>query len=142
MIFEIVIIAFLVVCFGFFSGSETALFSLSQIKLRRFQKSRQRGERIVASLLGRPRRLLITILIGNLIVNILASSVSASLFRRLAFSVYPHEVFNYDLPSFPLIQGIIPLLEAPVRAEVACRADPPKVMLDHGAPEDHEIGIA
>ena len=84
MIFEIVLIIFLIICSGFFSGSETALFSLSRIKLRRLQSAPEQRSRLVASLLERPRHLLITILIGNMIVNILASSVSASLFRKLA----------------------------------------------------------
>ncbi len=68
---------------AFFSGSETALFSLSHVKVRKFQAEKKRRSRLVAHLLSNPRSLLITILIGNMLVNIFASSLSASLFRTL-----------------------------------------------------------
>ena len=55
---------------GLFSASETALFSLPRETLRRFSGSSRRLERLVARLLERPRSLLITILFGNLVVNI------------------------------------------------------------------------
>ncbi len=60
---------------GFFAGAETALFSLSKIEKRRVEKSHPHFSRWLSALLNRPRRTLITILIGNLIVNILATSM-------------------------------------------------------------------
>ncbi|MFQ5645805.1 MAG: hemolysin family protein, partial [bacterium] len=57
-----------------------ALFSLGRIKLKSLQeKSRRRGG-LVDELLSHPRQLLITILVGNEIVNIAASSATTSLF--------------------------------------------------------------
>ena len=61
---------------GFFSGSETALFSLRAEHLRAL--SRHRG-RFIRRLLHDPRSLLITILFGNLVVNILFYSTSVLL---------------------------------------------------------------
>ncbi len=58
----------------FFSGSETALFSLPRIVVERLKQSSIRG-RQVAGLLEEPNRLLITILIGNLTANILISLI-------------------------------------------------------------------
>ena len=63
---------------GFFSGSETALLSLSRALARRMQ-SGSAGERAAAKLLSTPQRLLSTLLVGNMTVNVLLTSVSASL---------------------------------------------------------------
>ena len=75
----------LLACSGFLSGSETSLFSLSGLRVRRLQGESKTG-RLIASLLSHPRSLLSTILICNIFVNVLASSLSASLFRRLGVS--------------------------------------------------------
>ncbi len=58
---------------AFFSGSETAFFSLDELSLR--------GEGgLVGRLMKNRERLLTTVLLGNEVVNVAASSVSASLF--------------------------------------------------------------
>jgi len=54
----------LLLCSGFFSGSEAALFSLSPLE-------RRSSTRSVQTLLEDPRRLLATILMANLVVNTL-----------------------------------------------------------------------
>ena len=59
---------------GFFSGVETALFSLDSTQVRRMVKEKKRGALAVQRLRSKPQRLLITILIGNNLVNIGASS--------------------------------------------------------------------
>ncbi len=63
---------------GFFSGSEAALFSLSRSQLRTLRDVSAAG-RTVSRLLERPRRLLITILLGNLTVNIFATSTATAI---------------------------------------------------------------
>ncbi len=83
MRYEIFAILILLAFSAFFSGSETALFSLSHIKIKKFQAEKKRRTRLVAHLVSHPRRLLITILIGNMFVNTFASSLSASMFRAL-----------------------------------------------------------
>ena len=65
------VLMFLSACF---SASETALFSLSRVRVQSLQKESHLGKRI-ASLLERPRRLIISILMGNEIVNIVASVI-------------------------------------------------------------------
>jgi CBS domain containing-hemolysin-like protein len=72
-------LAVLLALSGFFSGSETALFSLSRAQVQRLRETGGRSGRIAAQLLARPRRLLITILVGNMVVNVAASSIVASL---------------------------------------------------------------
>jgi len=57
---------------AFFSGSETALFSLSRLDLQRLTRERHPASATLHALLDRPRRLIISILCGNEIINIAA----------------------------------------------------------------------
>ncbi len=76
---EIISIVVLAVLSAFFSASETALFSLGKADLHRFSRSGKRVERAVHSLMREPQKILITILIANLFVNIGISALSAKL---------------------------------------------------------------
>ncbi len=75
MIGKIITLVILLSLSAFFSGSETALFSLSKLRIRRLEEKRKRGIEVVKRLLEDPHRLISTILIGNMIVNISASTV-------------------------------------------------------------------
>jgi len=68
-------IILLLVGSAFFSGSETALFSLTPGRREELKTSRPRASGRVDSLLSDPGRLLGTLLLGNLIVNTAASGV-------------------------------------------------------------------
>lgn len=59
---------------AFFSGSETALFSLSRLDLQRLQRERNPQAVTLQRLLDRPRRLIISILCGNEIINVAAAA--------------------------------------------------------------------
>ena len=78
--------AFMVVllgCSAFFSGAETALFSLSRNLIRTMRQSEHRLEHLVARLLEKPEQLLGSLLLCNLIVNILFFSVASTLSVKL-----------------------------------------------------------
>ena len=75
-------LAVLLLLSAFFSGSETALFSLSPVRVQQLSKAGTRSGGAVAQLLGRPRRLLITILVGNMFVNVATASILARLARE------------------------------------------------------------
>jgi len=62
---------------AFFSGSETALFSLSRIYLKKLENTGGSSARRILNLLKRPRQLLITLLLGNTFVNMAISSFGA-----------------------------------------------------------------
>jgi putative hemolysin len=64
---------------AFFSGSEAALFSLNRSQIQSLKETSRAG-REIARQLTRPRNLLTTILIGNLIVNVFSTSAATSLF--------------------------------------------------------------
>ena len=73
---------------AFFSGSETALFSLSGGQLHRLARSGRSG-RIVASLTRQPRQLLNALLLGNLIINVAYTAIAATIVFDLDRSRLP-----------------------------------------------------
>lgn len=64
---------------GFFSASETALMSLSKIRTKHMVEEDIPGSKLVERLTSNPSKLLGSILVGNNIVNIGASSLATSL---------------------------------------------------------------
>jgi Mg2+/Co2+ transporter CorB len=72
-------ILFLLVLSGFFSGSETAFTAASRGRLHRFEQQGSRRAAIVNRLRTHPDRLIGAILLGNNLVNILASALATSL---------------------------------------------------------------
>lgn len=80
---QISLLVILLIGSGFFSASETALMSLSKIKIRHMEEDGIKGAKLVGSLLEDSSRLLSSILVGNNIVNIAATSISTSLFITL-----------------------------------------------------------
>ena len=61
---------------AFFSGTEIAFFSLSKPQVRAALDQKRKNAKLVWKLLQKPQRLLITILIGNNIVNVLTASLA------------------------------------------------------------------
>jgi len=80
---QIIVLIILLIGSSFFSASETALMSLSKIRIRHMQDEGIKGAKLVASLIDDPNKLLTSILIGNNVVNIAATSISTSLFIAL-----------------------------------------------------------
>jgi CBS domain containing-hemolysin-like protein len=76
--------ALLLLFSAIFSGSETALFSLSRIDLQKLRQSRHGDSDSIHAMLDEPRRLIISILCGNELVNI-ASAVNMTGILLLLF---------------------------------------------------------
>ena len=68
---------------GFFSGSEASLFSLTTLHLHKMQEDKNPFFAYVQKLLAYPRRLLITILVGNESINITIAVITTSIFLYL-----------------------------------------------------------
>lgn len=64
---------------AFFSGVETAFVSLSDIRIQHLIEENRRGINLVKTLKENYQRLIITILVGNNLVNIAASSIATSI---------------------------------------------------------------
>jgi CBS domain containing-hemolysin-like protein len=84
---------------GFFSGSETALTSLSMVRVEAFLKEGRAGAHALHKLKTNTNRMLITILIGNNLVNITASAMA---------TVLATEAFGHFGPGIAV--GILTLL--------------------------------
>jgi len=84
ILISIVIIFVLLFVSGFFSGSEVAFFSLKKQQLQPGDQLRRKSDKRIRDLLDRPRKLLVTILISNTIVNVGIAITAAVLALRLA----------------------------------------------------------
>ncbi len=84
---HLAVMAGLVVFSAFFSGSETALFSLGREELESLRRRHPRRGAVAARLIAAPERLLTSILFGNLVVNTLYFSLGAGLAARASGSL-------------------------------------------------------
>ena len=78
MLVQIITLAVLIALSAFFSGIETALMSVNSIKVQALLKQKKRGSEALHRLKQNPHRLIITILIGNNLVNISAAAFAAA----------------------------------------------------------------
>jgi CBS domain containing-hemolysin-like protein len=69
------LITFLIFCSGYYSASETALFSLPLTKIKAYQASASPTHRLIAKLVLEPRNLLVTVFMMNTFVNLLIQNV-------------------------------------------------------------------
>lgn len=74
MLARLLVEMLLLVGSAYFSGSETALFSLSRLDLQRLSKEDHPQAANLLRLLEQPRRLIISILCGNEIINVAAAA--------------------------------------------------------------------
>lgn len=69
---------------AFFSGSETALFNLKRQDVEKLKRDLAPSSKMIVRLLSTPKRLLITILSGNTIVNVALASMAAIITTGIA----------------------------------------------------------
>jgi len=81
---HLAVMALLLGLSAFFSASETALFNLSREQLRRLRTSANPFCRLAARLMDQPRRLLVTVLFGNMAVNTAFFAMSVMLNQAVA----------------------------------------------------------
>jgi len=101
MIARLTLQVLLFTCSAFFSGSETALFSLSRLDLQKLRRERHPKSETLHELLDEPRRLIISILCGNELVNIAATVNMAG----ILFALYGPERAGWIniIVMFPLL---------------------------------------
>ena len=76
---QIIVLFILIGLSAFFSASETALVSLSKIRLRKMVEDDEKNAKLINKLVDNPNKLLGAILIGNNIVNIGASALATTI---------------------------------------------------------------
>lgn len=82
MVINVLLFVVFIILSAFFSASETAIFSLSSLRLRKIFSEQPRAK-IIKALLKKPTRLLSAIVFGNLLVNIGLASFSTAIFVGL-----------------------------------------------------------
>jgi gliding motility-associated protein GldE len=97
----VIIFAIFLLLSGFFSASETAYFSLTSSDLDRLRTKKDYPTRQVVQLLAQPKKLLITIVVGNTVVNIAAASLAAILTLDICHT------FNIDTQIGILIDVVV-----------------------------------
>ena len=80
---QILTLAVLILFSAFFSGVETAMMSVSNIRVKTLLKQKRRGSKALYRVKQDPHKLIITILIGNNIVNIAAASLATLVFTNM-----------------------------------------------------------
>ena len=75
----------LLLCSSFFSGSETALSALTQTQVQRIRGDKKKSSRAIINFLDEPRRLFITVLFGNTLVNMAFISITGTLIYNNLF---------------------------------------------------------
>lgn len=85
---QIIVIVILLILSAFFSSSETALTTVSRIKLRSLADEGNRRAKKVLRITGNPSKLLSAILVGNNIVNISASALTTTFCTSVFGSKY------------------------------------------------------
>jgi len=83
---EIILIVVSLIVSAFFSSSETALTSLSKIKVAQIVKGGSKNAKYFNLWMKHPNKMLNTILIGNNVANIFASVLAGSLANKLSGS--------------------------------------------------------
>ncbi len=111
LIFQILIFALLLLLSFFFSGSETALFSLKNSELERLKHDLAPSSRMIVKLMQRPKRLLITILTGNTLVNVIIAALAAIITAELAAQAGWNQALALALETIILAVIIVLLSE-------------------------------
>ncbi|MCG9128965.1 HlyC/CorC family transporter [Candidatus Poribacteria bacterium] len=89
---------------GFFSGSETALCALSRVQIEKIRLDRGKSSAIV-NFVDNPRRLFITVLLGNNLVNVTFAILILRLVKEVFFEIFPS-----IYPLLALLLSVLPML--------------------------------
>lgn len=87
-VIQITVLVLLIMLSAFFSSAETALSTVSKVKIRTLVEQGDKRAATLQKVLDRYSKMLSAILIGNNIVNISASSLATSMVIRLYGNVY------------------------------------------------------
>lgn len=79
LLFIVLLILFLLGC-ALVSASETALFSLSSMKIKIYKEDKDTRKKLISHLLSNPNELLVTLMMFFILMNILVQNVCANLF--------------------------------------------------------------
>ncbi len=123
--FDIVVLAIMLMLSGFFAGSETAITALDNLKLRSLIKDSGDPTGIFKLLLENRTRFIITLLVGNTLVNNFAAILTSNLFSMwlgnkgigIATAVVTFLVLTFGeiVPKSVAINNVLPIFMTVVR---------------------------
>ncbi len=108
LVTEVVLFIVLMGFSAFFSSSETAFFSLNPVQLEQMRRDDNPKLVLIKHMLSEPRRLIVTILIGNEFVNVAASVISASIVISLLGAESKYVNLLIMVPILLLVGEITP----------------------------------
>jgi len=112
ILYHFSILAMLLILSSFFSGTEAAFFSLKKADLYRFSRTGTDQEKKIARYMSQPDKILITLLLGNLFVNLTLTALSTS-FLLSFFGHYGHFIsIGFVTPLIILFGEITPKILA------------------------------
>ncbi|WP_135534994.1 hemolysin family protein [Halostella pelagica] len=100
-----IVIVFLMGLSAFFSSSEIAMFSLAKHRIEALVEEGHTGAKTLRSLKEDPHRLLVTILVGNNIVNIAMSSIATGLLALYLSQGEAVAVATFGITALVLLFG-------------------------------------
>ena len=117
IVFMLAALPLLLLSSAFFSGSETALFSLSHHERSRLRRSNTVVGSTICTLLAETRALLITLLLGNMTINVLYFAIASMVAIQLRANqptspLWPVTTTIAALLSMILIGEVLPKLVA------------------------------
>lgn len=115
------VIVLLLIFSAFFSASETAFSSMNLIRIRTMAENKVKGARKALYISEHSDRALTTILVGNNIVNILATTLCAFIFAQLLESATLQNVLN------TVVMTIVILISGEILPKGIAKANPEKL---------------
>jgi CBS domain containing-hemolysin-like protein len=123
--FDLAVLALMLVFSAFFSGSETAITALDNLKLKALIKEQGDPNRLFTLVLSNRRRFITTLLVGNTLVNNFAAILTSNLFSLwlgnqgigLATAVVTFLVLTFGeiVPKSLAINNVMPIFKVVVR---------------------------
>lgn len=94
ILFGTIAVLVLLICSAFISGSEVALFSLTQNDVEELKENNLNKGNLIANLLEKPKKLLATILVANNFINIAVVIIFSSFKDKIFGSIPPLNILG------------------------------------------------
>ncbi len=108
LIFDSLVVIFFVLVNAFFSGTEMAVISLNDTKMRKLAEDGDKNATRMLNFLNNPGTFLATIQVGVTLAGFLSSAFAANNFaRRLAVMVDPEGLSRWPVPVFTILITVI-----------------------------------
>ncbi|MEY2632908.1 MAG: hypothetical protein RIR00_1562 [Pseudomonadota bacterium] len=109
----------LLICSGFFSGSETAMMAANRYRLRHRAQQGHRGAKLAIALLDRTDKLLGVILLGNTLIN----AAAATLTGYIALALFVDSKWALEIGTLCITFALLVVSEITPKVVCAAYAD-------------------